>query len=65
MWLAEYQAASAKLEKAREFPTGGFVPGFSLFVVASAAMELHALEAKVQKIVARQPESQLRTPPEE
>lgn len=65
MWLAEYQAASAELEKAKEFPDGGFLPIVGLFVVASAVMERHALEAKVQNIVARQPESQLRTPPEE
>lgn len=65
MWLAEYQAASAKLEEAKKFPAEGYIPGFGILFVVFSAMDVDALEAKVEKIVARQPKSQLRTPPEE
>ena len=62
MWLDEYQAASAKLKKKRGFSIGHLVPGVG---TAIKAMEYDSAEAKLQKIVARQPKSQPRTPPEE
>ena len=65
MWLAEYQAASAKLEKAKEFPSEGFIPGIGLLFVVSSVMDENTFAAKVKEIVAKKPESQLRTPPEE
>ena len=65
MWLAEYQAASAQLEKEREFSGEFLIPGIGLILAASSVMDEAVLAEKVKKIVARKPESQLRTPPEE
>ncbi len=65
MWKAEYLAASAKLEKEREFSGEYLIPGIGLILAAASAMNEEVLAAKVKKIVANKPESQLRTPPEE
>ena len=65
MWLAEYQAASAKLEKAKKFPVEGLIPGIGFIFVASSVMDENFFAAKVKKTVAKKPEFQLRTPPEE
>lgn len=65
MWQAEYLAASAKLEKEREFSGEYLIPGIGPILALSSVMDEQVLEAKVKKIVARKPESQLRTPPEE
>ena len=62
MWLDEYQAASAKLKKVENFSVEAFFP---VIGVAAKAMDYDAAQAKVKKIIARQPKSQPCTPPEE
>ena len=65
MWLAEYLAASTKLKKEREFSGKYFFPIAGLALTAISVMDQQVLAAKVKKVVARKPESQPRTPPEE
>ena len=63
MWLAEYKAALAELKEAEEYPAEGLCLPFTGLILPG--FELRDAQAKVQNILAREPKSQLYTPPEE
>ena len=64
-WLAEYQAASAKLKRERKTKRESLIPGLGHLFVALSARDGQSTAAKLKKIVARKPKSKLHTPPEE